>query len=74
MLEIYAENVFTIGIVNATKQPVVTAPKLRNVPPDGVFAFEPGGYFGIYNPDTFWFETDEGPKQETVRSKTVEGR
>ena len=57
MLEIYADNLFTIGIVNGTKQPVVAASNLRNVPADGVFAFNPGGYFGIYHPDTFWFET-----------------
>jgi peptide/nickel transport system substrate-binding protein len=74
MLELYAENLFTIGIVNATKQPVVTAPKLRNVPADGVFAFEPGGYFGVYNPDTFWFDTGADNRPEVVTSKTGEGR
>ena len=62
MLEIHSDNVFTIGIVNGTKQPVATAPNLRNVPDDAVFAFEPGGYFGIYNPDTFWFD-DEGKRR-----------
>ena len=74
MLELYAENLFTIGIVNATKQPVATAPRLRNVPADGVFAFEPGGYFGVYNPDTFWFDSETDNAPETVSSKTVEGR
>ncbi len=57
MLEIYADNLFTIGVVNSTKQPVVTAADLQNVPADGVFAFDPGGYFGIYNPETFWFNS-----------------
>ena len=60
--------------MNATKQPVVTAPKLRNVPADGVFAFEPGGYFGVYNPDTFWFDTGSDNRPEVVTSKTGEGR
>lgn len=55
MLDIYSDNLFTIGILNGTKQPVTTAPNLRNVPPDGVFSFEPGGYFGVYHPETFWF-------------------
>jgi peptide/nickel transport system substrate-binding protein len=58
MLEIYADNLFTIGLVNSTKQPVANAPDLRNVPSEGVFAFEPGGYFGIYHPDTFWFASE----------------
>lgn len=56
MLKIYSDNLFTIGILNGTKQPVVTAPNLRNVPDDGVYAFQPGGYFGIYHPDTFWYD------------------
>lgn len=56
MLEINAEEVFTIGILNRTKQPVVVSNKLRNVPKEGIYAFEPGAYFGIYLPDTFWFD------------------
>lgn len=56
MLEIHSDNQFTIGIINGTKQPVATAPNLMNVPSDGVFSFEPGGYFGVYNPETFWFK------------------
>ncbi len=56
MLEINADQVFTIGIVNRTRQPVVVSNLLRNVPDVGVYAFEPGSYFGIYLPDTFWFD------------------
>ena len=73
MLDIYAENLFTIGIVNATKQPVATAPHLRNVPTDGVFAFEPGGYFGIYNPDTFWFDIERDRRLDPAPEKTGAG-
>lgn len=58
MLEINADEVFTIGIVNRTSQPVVVSNLLRNVPEVGIWSFEPGAYFGIYMPDTFWF--DEG--------------
>ncbi|MDF2995329.1 MAG: peptide transporter substrate-binding protein [Xanthobacteraceae bacterium] len=58
MLEINADQVFTIGIVNRTRQPVVVSNLLRNVPDVGVYAFEPGSYFGIYLPDTFWFDGD----------------
>ena len=60
MLEIYSDNLFTIGILNGTKQPVVTAPNMRNVPTDGVFAFNPGAYFGVYNPETFYYTVKTG--------------
>jgi peptide/nickel transport system substrate-binding protein len=56
MLDIHASNVFSIGIVNGTKQPIATAPNLRNVPKQGIFNYFPGAYFGIYMPDTFWFQ------------------
>lgn len=55
MLRINADQVFTIGTVNGARQPVVVARTLVNVPEDGVWAFDPGGYFGRYLPDTFWF-------------------
>ncbi|MCS0503444.1 ABC transporter substrate-binding protein [Ancylobacter mangrovi] len=56
MLQINADQVFTIGIVNRTSQPVVVNDRLRNVPEVGIYSFEPGAYFGIYLIDTFWFE------------------
>ncbi len=54
MLRINAEQVFSIGIVNATRQPVVVSNRMRNVPEQAMFSFEPGSFFGIYMPDTFW--------------------
>ncbi|MDQ0511795.1 ABC transporter substrate-binding protein [Ancylobacter amanitiformis] len=56
MLEINADQVFTIGVINRTSQPVVVSRQLRNVPETGIYSFEPGAYFGIYMPDTFWFD------------------
>jgi peptide/nickel transport system substrate-binding protein len=55
MLSIHADQVFTIGTVNGTRQPIVCARNLVNVPDNGIFLFDPGGYFGRYLPDTFWF-------------------
>ncbi len=55
ILQINADEVFTIGTVNATMQPVVVSRRLHNVPHQGVYSFDPGAYFGIYMPDTFWF-------------------
>lgn len=57
MLEIFANQVFTIGIVAAVPQPVVVNKYLQNVPKKGVYNWEPGAHFGIYLPDTFWFES-----------------
>jgi peptide/nickel transport system substrate-binding protein len=57
ILSIYTDNVFSIGIVNATLQPVVASAKLKNVPAKGLYSFDPTSYFGVYMPDTFWFES-----------------
>jgi peptide/nickel transport system substrate-binding protein len=32
----------------------VVGPKIRNVPKEGFYAMDPGGYIGLYQPDTFW--------------------
>jgi len=56
MLEIHADQVFTIGTVNGVPQPVAVSNRLRNVPEQGLYNWEPGAYFGIYQPDTFWFD------------------
>jgi peptide/nickel transport system substrate-binding protein len=56
MLQLNADQAFTIGIVNSTLQPVVVSRRLRNVPEKGLYSFEPGAFFGIYMPDTFWFD------------------
>ncbi len=49
-----ADEVFSIGTVNGIRQPVVVGPKVHNVPKEGYHAWDPGGYFGLYQPDTFW--------------------
>lgn len=56
MLKINAEQLFTIGVINGTLQPVVVSRSLRNVPEKGLYSFEPGAFFGRYMPDTFWFD------------------
>lgn len=56
ILEINAEQVFSIGIAAGVPQPVVVNNDLRNVPTAGVYNWDPGAHFGIYRPDTFWFE------------------
>ena len=56
MLEIHAQQVFTIGIVARTLQPIVVNAAIRNVPPEGLYSWDPGAYFGMYHTDTFWFD------------------
>ncbi len=55
MLEIHADQVFTIGLLSGVPQPVVVDNRLRNVPVEGVYNWDPGAHFGMYRPETFWF-------------------
>ncbi len=55
MLQIHTDQVFTIGLLGAVRQPVVANKDLRNLPAEAVYLYDPGGYFGRYRPDTFWF-------------------
>ncbi|MEL6751130.1 MAG: ABC transporter substrate-binding protein [Pseudomonadota bacterium] len=56
MLSIFTDQVYTIGIVSGGLQPIVVTNSLKNVPEEGIWAFEPTLYFGHYLPDTFYFE------------------
>jgi len=56
MLDINAEEVFTIGILSGALQPVVVRNGLRGVPEKGVYAWDPGAHFGVYSPDTFYWQ------------------
>lgn len=60
MLEIHAEQQFTIGTVTGNLQPVVVSGVLRNVPAEGLYNWDPGAYFGMYRPDTFWLDVRKG--------------
>jgi peptide/nickel transport system substrate-binding protein len=37
-------------------QPVAVRQNLHNVPKEAVYNWEPGAQFGVYRPDTFWFD------------------
>ena len=56
MLGLYADQVFSIGIAGEMLQPVVVNRRLRNVPAKGLYAWQPTAFFGVYRPDTFFFE------------------
>ena len=56
ILSLWADQVFSIGIVSGVEQLVIVSNKLRNVPDHGIYNFDPGAYFGMYRPETFWFD------------------
>ncbi len=55
ILTIHAEQQFSIGVINGVQQPVVVNNALKNVPEKGLYNWEPGSFFGLYRPETFWF-------------------
>ena len=59
MLELFTDQVFTIGLIAAVRQPVVVSNRLKNVPQKAVYNWDPGAHFGVYRPDTFWLVGDE---------------
>lgn len=63
MVEINADQVFSIGIVAGVKQPVVASKNLRNLPQTGIHNWDPGAFFGVYRPDTFWLAPNASTAQ-----------
>ncbi|NUH64062.1 ABC transporter substrate-binding protein [Sulfitobacter sp. S0837] len=55
MLRIHAQQVYAIGLLSEAPQPVVVSKRLRNVPQQGVWAYEPGAHFGVHRIDEFYF-------------------
>ncbi len=55
MLRIHVEQQYSIGVVCGVPQPVVARASLVNVPEQGIYNWDPGAFFGVYRPDTFWF-------------------
>ncbi len=62
MLGIRADQAFTIGTVRGVPQPVVVSERLRNVPVEAIYNWEPGAFFGVYHPDTFWLDDSVRPQ------------
>jgi peptide/nickel transport system substrate-binding protein len=61
MLQLWADEVYSIGLVAGVQQPVVVNALLRNVPTDGMYNWDPGAHFGLYKPDGFWFDHAASP-------------
>lgn len=56
MLSLYTQQVFSIGLINSTPQPVLRSAKLQNVPEKALYGFDPTSYLGVYMPDAFWYK------------------
>jgi peptide/nickel transport system substrate-binding protein len=59
ILDIWSEEVYTIGLVSGVLQPVVATAKLKNLPTEGFYNWEPGSHFGVYRPDRFWLTKEK---------------
>jgi peptide/nickel transport system substrate-binding protein len=57
ILATYSDQVYSIGLISGIMQPVTARTSLRNLPAEAVYNWEPGAQFGIYRPDTFWFDS-----------------
>ncbi|WP_303979394.1 ABC transporter substrate-binding protein [Dongia mobilis] len=57
ILQLWSEQVYSIGTVANIPQPVVVASGMHNIPEKGIWSWEPGAHFGLYKPDTFWQDT-----------------
>ena len=59
MLQIWADEIFSIGTVAGVLQPIVVSDRLHNVPEEGFYNWDPGAFFGIFKPDTFWLDPSD---------------
>lgn len=60
LLDIHADQVFVIGTVSRAPVPVAVTEKLRNVPTEGIYAWDPGAQLGVHRMDEFFFVDGEG--------------
>lgn len=71
MLDIYSDNVFSIGTVARVLQPIVVRNNLRNLPSEGLWNWEPNAYFGVYRLDRLWLDSEKESESETKNSAAV---
>jgi len=64
MLDIHADQIFSIGVISSVPQPVVVSNRLHNVPERGIYNWNPGAHFGIYRMDSFWFDGGSNGKDK----------
>lgn len=61
MLELYCDGVYSIGLVAGILQPLAVSNRMRNVPEEAIYNWDPGAQLGVWQPDTFFFvDGDDG--------------
>ena len=55
ILQIYADQVYSLGLVAMVPQPVARRKNLMNVPDNGVYNWDPGAQLGVYRMDAFYW-------------------
>ena len=61
MLAIHANQLYSIGLISGVLQPILVTNKLRNIPVEGIYNWDPGAHFGLYRPDQFWLSSKTHP-------------
>lgn len=74
MLEIWSEQVFSIGLIAGVLQPVVVGLKLHNVPVQAIYNWDPGAHFGMHRPDTFFFGAERPRTPDRVLTSAARSR
>jgi len=67
MLQIWADEIFSIGTVAGVLQPIVVGDRLHNIPEEGFYNWDPGAFFGIFKPDTFWLDPSDTSAKSASR-------
>jgi len=55
-LQKVAESLAGVSLHKQNFRRLVVSNRLRNVPEQAIYNWEPGAHFGVYRPDTFWFD------------------
>ncbi|MFT6580006.1 MAG: ABC transporter substrate-binding protein [Alphaproteobacteria bacterium] len=64
MLSIHADKLYSIGLISGVLQPIVVRTALKNVPLEGIYTWMPCAHFGMYEPDSFWFNDTPKPTRQ----------
>ncbi len=56
MLAIHADQAFVIGTVSRAPVPIVTDGRLRNLPEQALYTWDPGAQLGMHRIDELWFD------------------
>jgi hypothetical protein len=62
-------------VLREAPQPVIVSNRLRNVPAEAIYAWDPGAHLGIHRMDEFWFADDGGASRDLgYMLATADGR